>query len=61
MANTFEYFTGLRGFRVYSNTENWKLRTGQKISFKREHNSNYDKFAVPGKTLLKGRIRGSYC
>ena len=54
MANTFEYFTGLRGFRVYSNTENWKLRTGQKISFKCEHNSNYDKFAVPGKTLLKG-------
>ena len=54
-ANTFEYFTGLRGFHVYPMV-NWKLRIGQKISFKREHDNNYNKFAVTGKTLLKGRI-----
>ena len=56
MANTFDYFTGLTGFHVYSNTVIWKPRIGQKISFKREHDKNYDKFAVAGKTLLKGKI-----
>ena len=56
MANTFEYFTGLRGFHVYSSTVNWKPHIGQKISFKRKHSNNYGKFAVAGKTLLKGRI-----
>ena len=56
MANAFEYFTGLRGFGVYSNTVNWKPHIGQKISFKREYKNNYDKFAVASKTLLKGRI-----
>ena len=35
---------------------NWKLHIGQKISFKREHDNNYNKFAVAGKTLLKERI-----
>ena len=39
MANTFEYFAGLRKFNVYSNTVNWKPHIGQKISFKRKHNS----------------------
>ena len=56
IANTFEYFTGLKGFHVYSNTVNYKPHIGQKISFKREHNNNYDKFAVARKTLLKGII-----
>ena len=55
MAKTFEYFTGLRGFHVCSNTVNWKPHIGQKITFKREHN-NSDKFAVAGTTFLKGRI-----
>ena len=56
MANIFAYFTGLRGFHVYSNTMNWKPHIGQKIFFKHEHNNRYDKFTVAGKTLLKGRI-----
>ena len=56
MANTLYYFTGLRRFHAYSNTVNWKHHIGQKIFFKREHNNNYDKFAVAGKTLLKVRI-----
>ena len=56
MASTFENFTALRGFHIYSNTVNWKPSIGQKISFKREHNNNYDKFAVACKTLFKGQI-----
>ena len=31
---------------------NWKPHIGRKTSFKREHNNNYNKFAVAGKTLL---------
>ena len=54
MANTFEYFTGLKGFYVYSNTVNCKPHIGQKISFKLEHNNNYNKFAVAGRIFLKG-------
>ena len=46
----------LRGFHVYSNTLSWKPHIGQTISFKREHNKNYDKFVVADKSLLKGRI-----
>ena len=61
MTNIFEYFTGLRGFHVYSNTMNWKPHIGQKISFKQEHNNRYDKFTVAGKTLLKGRIGAVNC
>ena len=56
MSNLFEYFTALRGFHVHSNTVNSKSHIGHKISFKREHINNYDKFAITGKTLLKGRI-----
>ena len=41
---------------MYSNTLNWKPHIRQKISFKLEHNKNYDKFAVADKTLLKARI-----
>ena len=51
MANIFEYFTGLRRFHVYSNIENWKPHIGKKISFEREHNNSYHKFAVAGKTF----------
>ena len=56
MSNLFEYFTALRGFHVHSNTVNSKSHIGHKISFKREHINNYDKFTIIGKTLLKGRI-----
>ena len=33
-----------------------KLYVGQKITFKREHNNPYDKFAVTGKVMMKGKI-----
>ena len=29
---------------------------GQKITFKLEHNNNYNKFVFAGKTLIKGQI-----
>ena len=35
----------------------WKPHIEQKISFKREYNNNYNKFAVPCETFLKRRIR----
>ena len=53
MVNIFQHFTGLRGFHVYSNLVNRKSHFGQKIYLKHEHNNNYDKFAVPCKTLFK--------
>ena len=56
MANTFEYFIGLTAFDVYSITVNWKPHIVQKISFKCEHNNNYDKFSVAGETLLREQI-----
>ena len=56
MANNFEFYTGLRGFHVYSNTLSWKPYVGQKITFKREHNNPYHKSAVAGKVTLKGKI-----
>ena len=35
---------------------NWVPSAGQNIIFKREYSSKYDRFAVAGKTLLKGFI-----
>ena len=61
MVNTLEYFTGLRGFYVYSTKGKWKPHIGQKFFFKRKHNNNYDKITVAGKTLLKGQGQGCYC
>ena len=56
MASNFEFYTGLRGYHVYSNTGRWKPYVGQKITFKREHNNPYDKFAAAGKVTMKGKI-----
>ena len=56
MTDTFEFFTGLRGFHVCCHTVNWVPYIGQNIIFKREYNNKLDRFAVAGKTLLKGRI-----
>ena len=56
MVNNFEFYTGLRGYHVYSNTVRQKPYVGQKITFKREHNNPYDKFAVTGKITIKGKI-----
>ena len=59
MANNFEFYTGLRGYLVYSNTVStvsWKPYVGQKLTFKKDHNNPYDKFAVTGKIMMKGKI-----
>ena len=56
MANNFEFYTVLRGHHVYSNTVTWIPYVGQKITFKREHNNPYDKFAVAGKVTMKEKI-----
>ena len=56
MAKKFEFYTVLRGYRVYSNILSWKPYVGQKITFKREHNNSYNKFAVTGKVTMKGKI-----
>ena len=36
MANNFEFYAGLRGYRVYSNIVSSKPYVGQKITFKTE-------------------------
>ena len=46
MDNNFEFYTGLRGCNVYSNTVRWKPYVGQKITLKRDHNNPYNKFAA---------------
>ena len=56
MANNFEFYTGLKGYHVSLNTVSWKPYVGQKITFKREHNNPYDKFAVAGKVTMEGKI-----
>ena len=35
---------------------NLRPYVGQKITFKREHSNPNDSFAVPGKTMFKGKI-----
>ena len=59
MANNFEFYIGLRGYLLYSNTVStvsWKPYVGQKLTFKKDHNNPYDKFAVTGKIMMKGKI-----
>ena len=46
----------MRAFHVYCNTMKSVPYVGQNIIFKCEYNNTHDKFAVAGKTLLKGRI-----
>ena len=52
MVDHLEFNTGFRRIHVYSNTVNWRPYVGRKLTFKPEH----DKFAVAGKTMLKGKI-----
>ena len=54
--HSFEFTTGLRGYHVYRNTENWKPFIGQEISFKRELSNEHDRFAVDGKVLLPNKL-----
>ena len=56
MANNFEFYIGLRGYHVYSNTVDWKPYVQEKIILKREHKNPHDKFAVAGKVTMKGNI-----
>ena len=56
MANNFEFYPGLRGYHVYSNTVGWKPYVQEKIILKREHKNPLDKFAVAGKVTMKGKI-----
>ena len=56
MAQSYEFFTALRDFHVYSNAVNWRPYVGQNITFKRKQNNPHDRFAVAGKTMLKGKI-----
>ena len=56
MANNFEFYTGLRGYHVYSNNVGWKSYVPEKIKLKREHKNPHDKFAVAGKVTMKGKI-----
>ena len=56
MANNFEFYTGLRGYHVYSNTVGWKPYVQEKIILKREHKNPHDKFAVAGKVMMNGKI-----
>ena len=56
MANNFEFYTGLTGYHVYSNTVSWKPYVGQKIAFKSENYNLYDKFVVAGKVTMKVKI-----
>ena len=56
MANNFEFYTGLRGYHVYSNTVDWKPYVQEKIILKRELKNPRDKFAVAGKVAMKGKI-----
>ena len=54
--HSFEFTTGLRGYHVYKNTENWKPFVGQEISFKRELLNEHNHFAVAGKFLLQNKL-----
>ena len=56
MANNFEFYTGLRGYHVYSNTVGWKPYVQHKIMLKREHKNPHNKFAVAGKVTMNGKI-----
>ena len=56
MASNFEFYIGLIGYHVCSNTVNWKPYVGQRTTFKREHNKPNDKFTVTGKVKIKEKI-----
>ena len=48
MTDTFEFFTGLRGFHVYCSTVNWSPYIGQNIIFKCEYKNKQGRFALAG-------------
>ena len=56
MSTQFEFYSGLRGYHVYSNTVNWKPYIKEKISLKREHNNEHYKYAVAGRVTMEGRL-----
>ena len=48
MTDTFEFFTGLRGFHVYCSTVNWSPYIGQNIIFKCEYKNKQGRFILAG-------------
>ena len=57
ITDTFEFFTGLKGFHVFCITVNWVPYVGQNIIFKCEYKNKHDRFALAGKTLSEGHIK----
>ena len=55
----FEFASGLQDFHVYKNTENWRPEKGQELTFHREFDNDFDRFAVAGKTLLPEKLAPS--
>ena len=56
ITHIFQHAGALRGFHVYSNTENWVPFKGEHLIFEQEYNNIHDEFAVAGKTSnLPGR------
>ena len=52
----FEFASALRGFHVYKNTENRRPVKGQELTFYREFDNEFDRFAVAGKALFPGKL-----
>ena len=52
----FELASALRGFHVYKNTENRRPVKGQELTFYREFDNEFNRFAVAGKTLLPRKL-----
>ena len=54
-SNSFQFITGLRGFHMHQNTENWKTFIGQRITFQWELSNVHDRFAVTGRVSLPNK------
>ena len=55
----FEFAAALRGFHVYKNTGKWRPVKGQELTFHRDFDNDFDRFAVARKTLLPGKLAPS--
>ena len=59
MTVIFKFSTGLGGFHMDSNMVIWKAYIGQKVPFKRKHNTTSNRFAVANIFLLKEQTRAA--
>ena len=55
ITHIFQLPTALRGYHVYSNTEDWAPHRGERIIFQQERNNSHGQFAVCGQTSFPGR------